>query len=61
MCVLLPVAKLLSFSGEVTLIWWAFPIAELASLLLSTHVLVGIYKKIIGHIGEPVTTREITE
>lgn len=37
MCVLLPVAKLLSLSGEVTLIWWAFPIAELASLLLSTY------------------------
>ena len=61
MCVLLPVAKLLSLSGEVTLIWWAFPIAELASLLLSTHFLVRIYKKIICHIGEPVTTREITE
>ena len=27
MCVLLPVAKHLSLSGEVTLIWWAFPIA----------------------------------
>ena len=61
MCVLLPVAKLLSLSGEVTLIWWAFPIAELASLLLSTYFLVRIYKKIICHIGEPVTTREITE
>ena len=60
-CVLLPVAKLLSLSGEVTLIWWAFPIAELASLLLSTYFLVRIYKKIICHIGEPVTTREITE
>ena len=61
MCVLLPVAKLLSLSGEVTLIWWSFPIAELASLLLSTYFLVRIYKKIICHIGEPVTTREITE
>ena len=31
MCVLLPVAKLLSLSGEVTLIWWAFPITEIIS------------------------------
>lgn len=54
MCVLLPVAKLLSLSGEVTLIWWAFPIAELASVLLTSYFLVRIYRKVICHIGEPV-------
>lgn len=32
LCVLLPVAYLLSLSGNVNLIWWAFPIAELMSL-----------------------------
>ena len=52
MCVLLPVAKLLSLSGEVGLIWWAFPIAELASVILSTYFLIRIFKKVIIHIGE---------
>ena len=61
MCVLLPVAKLLSLSGEVTLIWWAFPIAELASVLLSTYFLIRIYKKVIRHIGEALPTKEIMD
>ena len=33
--VLLPVAWLLSLAGNVDLVWWAFPIAEVASLLIS--------------------------
>lgn len=49
--VLLPVAKLLSLSGNVNLIWWAFPIAELMSLSLCTFFLFRINKKIISHIG----------
>lgn len=52
LCVLLPVAWLFSLSGDVNLIWWAFPIAELASLGLSTLFLMQIHKKIISHIGE---------
>ncbi|MCM1102143.1 MAG: MATE family efflux transporter [Clostridium sp.] len=52
LCVLLPVAKLLSLSGDVNLIWWAFPIAELCSVGLSAVFLVRIYRKIIRHIGE---------
>ena len=52
LCVLLPVAWLFSLSGNVNLIWWAFPIAELVSLGMSTFFLVRIYKKIIRHIGE---------
>ncbi len=52
LCVLLPVAKLLSLSGNVNLIWWAFPIAELMSLGMSTYFLIKIYKKVINHIGE---------
>lgn len=58
MCVLLPVAKLLSLSGDVTLIWWAFPIAELASVLLTSYFLVRIYRKVICHIGEQVQAKE---
>ncbi len=52
LCVLLPVAKLLSLSGKVDLIWWAFPIAELCSVGLSIVFLIRINRKIISHIGE---------
>lgn len=52
LCVLLPVAWLFSLSGNVNLIWWAFPIAELVSLGMSTFFLARIYKKVISHIGE---------
>ena len=52
LCVLLPVAWLFSLSGNVNLIWWAFPIAEIVSLGMSTFFLVRIYKNIIIHIGE---------
>ncbi|MBR5248301.1 MAG: MATE family efflux transporter [Lachnospiraceae bacterium] len=50
LCVLLPVAYLLSLSGNVNLIWWAFPIAELMSVAMSTFFLVRINKKIISRI-----------
>lgn len=33
--VLIPVAWLLSFTGNITLVWFAFPIAEIMSLILS--------------------------
>lgn len=49
--VLLPVAFLLSRLGNVNYVWWAFPIAELMSLALSTFFLFRIYHKIIKHIG----------
>ena len=55
LCVLLPVAWLFSLSGNVNMIWWAFPIAELASVGMSTFFLVRIYRKIIRHIGEGVS------
>ncbi len=50
--VLLPVAWLLSLSGQVNLVWWAFPIAEIASLTVSLISLSYIYKKIIKHIPD---------
>lgn len=52
MVVLLPVAYLLSRLGEVQYVWWAFPIAEIASLTFSALFLIRIYRKIIRHIGE---------
>ncbi len=51
LCVLLPVAKLLSLSGNVNLIWWAFPFAELFSVGLSAFFLIRIYRKVIKNIG----------
>ncbi|MDE7444137.1 MAG: MATE family efflux transporter [Lachnospiraceae bacterium] len=50
--VLLPVAYLLSLTGNVTYVWLAFPIAELVSLGVSVFFLVRINKKVIKHIGE---------
>ena len=52
MVVLLPAAFLLSLSGNVNLVWLAFPIAELFSVTLSTIFLIRIYKEIISKIGD---------
>ncbi len=43
--VLLPVAYLLSLLGNVNLIWWSYPIAEMISLVLSIVFLKYIYDK----------------
>lgn len=43
--VLLPVAFLLSLTGEVTNVWWSFPIAELASLAATVVLFIRIYRK----------------
>ncbi len=59
LCVLLPVAYLLSLSGNVNLIWWAFPIAELMSLGMSTFFLVKINRNIIRHIGEAAVAEDL--
>ncbi len=45
--VLLPVAYLLSLSGNLNLIWLSFPIAELMSVALSSIFLYRIYQKVI--------------
>ena len=50
--VLIPVAYLFSLSGNVELVWWAFPIAELASAAVSAGGFVYLYKKIIRQIPE---------
>ncbi len=52
LCVLLPAAYLLSLTGNVDMIWWAFPIAEIASVAMSAFFLARINRKIICHIGE---------
>lgn len=43
--VLLPVAYLLSLTGEVINVWWAFPIAEVISLTVSMLLYARIYKQ----------------
>ena len=42
---LLPAAFLLSLSGNVNLVWWAFPIAELVSLIVTLLLFVRIYRR----------------
>ncbi len=43
--VLLPVAYLLSLSGEVVLVWWAYPVAEVVSVFVTLFLFARIYKK----------------
>ena len=45
MLVLLPAAWLLSLSGEVTLVWWAFPIAEVVSVAVTLFFYCRIYRR----------------
>ena len=48
--VLIPAAWLLSFTGNIDLVWWAFPIAELVSLAMCVFFYIGLYKKIIKKV-----------
>jgi Na+-driven multidrug efflux pump len=45
MVALLPAAYLLSLSGDVNMVWWAFPIAEVVSLTATLFFFVRIYRK----------------
>lgn len=49
--VLLPVAYLLSKTGVLDYVWYAFPIAEIASLAATLICFISIYKKIIRKVG----------
>ncbi len=50
--VLLPVAYLLSLSHQVTIVWWAFPIAELVSLGVTLGFFSWIYRKKVKPLME---------
>ena len=52
MVVLLPVAYLLSLGGEVVRVWWAFPIAEVGSLIVTLLLFWRIYKLKIKPLAE---------
>lgn len=50
--VLVPAAYLLSLTGNVNNVWWAFPIAEIMSLTVSLILFIYLYKTIIKKIPE---------
>ena len=50
--VLIPAAYLLAQLGDVTLVWWAFPIAEVMSMAVSVAFFIVIYRQIISKIPE---------
>ena len=50
--VLIPAAYLLSLSGVVASVWWAFPIAEAASLTVSAILFIYFYRNMIRPIPE---------
>jgi len=50
--VLVPAAFILAKAGGVLAVWWAFPIAEIMSFIVSTICLVRIYKNIIRPLPE---------
>lgn len=50
--VLIPVAYLLARAGNVANVWWAFPIAEIMSLLITVVFLIYLYKTVISKIPE---------
>ncbi|MBR5139796.1 MAG: MATE family efflux transporter, partial [Clostridia bacterium] len=50
--VLVPAAYLLSLIGEVNFVWWAFPIAEIMSVILCAIFLVRVLKLAFGKNAE---------
>ena len=48
--VLIPVAWLLAQSGNVSLVWWCYPIAEIVSVIMSTIFFVKIYRNLISKL-----------
>ena len=50
--VLVPAAFILAKAGGVTAVWWAFPIAEIMSFIVSTICFVRIYRNIIKPLPE---------
>ena len=46
--VLLPAAYLLSLTGELDMVWWAYPIAEVASVAVCLVLFLRLYKAVIS-------------
>ena len=43
--VLLPAAYLLSLTGRLEMVWWSFPIAEIASVTVTAVLMLRIYRQ----------------
>lgn len=54
LAVLIPVAYLFSLTGQLSLVWWAFPIAEVASMIMCTIFIMRVNKKTIRNIPDNV-------
>ncbi|NLI38493.1 MAG: MATE family efflux transporter [Clostridiaceae bacterium] len=52
LAVLLPTAYLLSLTGSVNSVWWAFPISEIASFVFSVIFLRRVYKRQIVNLEQ---------
>ena len=50
--VLLPVAYYLSLSGNVDRVWWAFPVAEIMSAMVTTFCFIRLHRKVISRINQ---------
>ncbi len=48
--VLIPAAYLFSLSGDVNMVWWSFPLAEIASVAVSLGLFMYLYKTTISKI-----------
>ena len=55
---LIPSAWLLSKTGDVNMVWWAFPIAEIISLLASAYFLRRAFLDMEKKLSAPPTTEE---
>ncbi len=50
--VLLPVAFFMAQFGNVNLVWWAYPVAEIMSTVMTAFFLVKLNKEVISKIGQ---------
>lgn len=51
---LLPVAFLLSLTGNINMVWWAFPIAEIGSMGMTMFFLRKLIKEVINPLALPI-------
>lgn len=59
--VLVPVAYLLSKFGRVELVWWAFPIAEIIAVIMTSCFLIHINRTIVHPMTEEPAESEGTQ
>ena len=59
--ILLPAAYLLAQSGNVNLVWWAFPIAEIIAVIMTISFLIHINRTIVHPMTEEPVESEGTQ